>query len=464
MNASSTAALNIGETPHDTPHIRRRDWQVIALVGVAHSCSHFFQLMLPALFLPLSQEFGYGFAHLGLLVSIFFLLSGIGQAISGFVVDRVGAAPVLLFGLASFVLAAILMGAAQNYPMLMLAAVIGGLGNAVFHPADFAILNHRVSVRRLGHAFSTHGFTGSLGWAVSPLFMATFIHWADWRVACLAAAALFALVLAGVWLGRHVLVHADLGVGRHPPEVAKTVAPTVAQTGANDQSDERGEGAEKIHPSIRRTLSELGREPALWGAFGFFFFATASLASVQSYTIPMLTEVYRLDMVVASTALAVYMAASALGMIAGGFLVHASVKNERVVALSLIVAGTLLAGLATGALPAWLALGFVTLGGFCAGVSSPSRDMLVRRATPKHATGTVYGLVYSGMDAGSAVAPVAFGALMDAGHLSGPWYGAAVSFGIAAYMAWLVARWVVVKETKEKLASLAQTDLGQTNP
>jgi len=446
VNASSTATLTMA----DAQRVWRQDWQVISLVGVAHACSHFFQLMLPALFLSLSAEFGYEFVQLGLLVSIFFLVSGTVQVVSGVVVDRLGATPVLLFGLACFVLAALLIGVSQNYAMLMLAAILGGVGNAVFHPADFAILNHRVSLKRLGHAFSTHGFTGSLGWALAPAFMITLIHWADWRTACMAAAALFAAVLLGVWLGRHVLVDADLGVGRRPGQGAEPGAQASATDAVTEKSSPEKVATQAAGPSIAQTLTSLLAMPVLWGAFGFFFFATAALASIQSYTIPMLTEIYKLDSVAAGTALSVYMAASALGMIAGGFLVSASMKNERVIAASLIVAGVLLAGLATGVLAPWLALVFVTLGGFCAGVSSPSRDMLVRRATPKHATGTVYGLVYSGMDAGSAIAPVAFGLLMDAGHFSGPWYGAALSFLIAAWMAWLVARLVTAKELAQQ--------------
>src|SRR3546814_14759311 len=79
--------------------------------------------------------------------------------------------------------------------MLMLAAIIGGLGNSVFHPVDYSIINHRVSARRLGHAFSMHGLTGNLGWALTPVFMAGIIHVWNWRVAAFAAAALVAFVL-----------------------------------------------------------------------------------------------------------------------------------------------------------------------------------------------------------------------------------------------------------------------------
>ncbi|MCB5363295.1 MFS transporter [Pusillimonas sp. CC-YST705] len=417
----------------DTPAIMKRDWKVISLVGVAHSCSHFFQLVFPTLFLSLSAAFGYDYVQLGFLVSVFFIASGVGQAASGFIVDRMGGAPVLLFGLASFVVMGALIGLAQGYPMLMLAAVIGGVGNAVFHPADFAILNHRVSPRRLGHAFSTHGFTGNLGWALTPIFMTTIIHWADWRIAAFAASGLVAAVLIVVWFGRHLL--------------------------ENELQDRRKAAAEEAidpsslaHQSIGQTLATLAVQPALWGAFFFFAFASISLSAVQNYTIPMLSGVYGIEKVLAGTALSVYMAASALGMIAGGFLVGTTVASERVVALSLVLAGLLLAFLASGILAPWMAIAFVMLGGFCAGVSTPSRDMLIRRATPKGATGTVYGLVYSGMDVGAAVGPVVFGLMLDAGMRSGPWYGAAITFIVAAWLAWLVARFVLASEARKATA------------
>ncbi len=118
--------MNTATAVSDSPDLRRRDWQIILLIGVAHSSSHFFQLVLPSLYVSLGNEFGLDFARLGLLVSVFYVVSGLGQASSGFVVDRVGARPVLWFGLSCFVLAAVLIGAANGYAMLMLAAAIGG--------------------------------------------------------------------------------------------------------------------------------------------------------------------------------------------------------------------------------------------------------------------------------------------------------------------------------------------------
>ena len=149
----------------------RSDATVIALIGLAHGTSHFFHMLLPPLFPTFIREFGLNYSQLGLLVTVFFVISGIGQALAGFLVDRIGARPVLFAALGCFVVAALAAAGAQGYGGLMLAAGLAGLGNAPFHPADFTILNKRVSPPRLGHAFSVHGITGNLGWAAAPIFM-----------------------------------------------------------------------------------------------------------------------------------------------------------------------------------------------------------------------------------------------------------------------------------------------------
>ncbi|ARP79134.1 MFS transporter [Bordetella genomosp. 6] len=411
-------AMNSETAVLDSPALRRRDWQIILLIGVAHSSSHFFQLVLPSLYVSLGTEFGLDFARLGLLVSVFYVVSGLGQASSGFVVDRIGARPVLWFGLACFVLSAVLIGAANGYAMLMLAAAIGGIGNSVFHPADYSIINHRVSPPRLGHAFSLHGLTGNLGWALTPVFITTITLLANWRVAAFSAAALVAVVLLMTVIGR------DLLGGAAPAEASgKSAARPAAQE------------------SVWQTLAALLARPALWGAFLFFACTSIALSSVQNYTIPLLGQLYDLSKVAASSALSGYMVASALGMAAGGFLVSANPRTELTVTAALIMAGLTLVVLAMGWVPAgWAAL-VVGLAGFCSGVAAPSRDMLIRRVTPKGATGSVYGLVYSGMDVGSALGPLGFGLLLDAGMAHGPWVGAGVAFAAAA----LLAQWIAVQ-------------------
>mgnify|MGYP002682894130 CR=1 FL=1 len=158
----------------------RQDATVIGLVGLAHASSHFGHLLLPLLFPVFMKEFGLSFAELGFLMTVFFVVSGTGQATAGFVVDRIGARPAL-FGAFGFFIAACLVGAnANGYASLMVVAVLAGLGNCTFHPVDFTILNQRVSAPRLGHAFSAHGLTGNLGWALAPVFFAGITALAGW--------------------------------------------------------------------------------------------------------------------------------------------------------------------------------------------------------------------------------------------------------------------------------------------
>lgn len=83
----------------------KQDATIIGLVGLAHASSHFAHLLLPLMFPVFMQEFGLSYSELGLLMTTFFVVSGLGQASAGFVVDRLGARPLLFVALGIFVLA-----------------------------------------------------------------------------------------------------------------------------------------------------------------------------------------------------------------------------------------------------------------------------------------------------------------------------------------------------------------------
>lgn len=443
-------APSAGSAPVQESVLKRRDWLTILVVGIAHAASHFFQLVIPSLYVALGSEFGLDFARLGLLVSAFYVTSGLGQASSGFVVDRVGARPVLWFGLSCFVASGVLLGSANGYAMLFVAAVVAGIGNSVFHPADFSILNKRVTTARLGHAFSTHGLTGSLGWALTPVFITTLTLLFNWRVAAFGAAALVAVVLGITVLARHLLegdIHADdsrqaeqAAVSRAAPAPAGAAAHAALPGGTASPPAAKQAVPGAMPTGVLATLAALASRPALWGAFLFFAMSSIALSAVQNYTIPLLGSLYGLSTVSASSALSGYMVCSALGMILGGFLVSATPRTERIVGASLCMAGLSLVVLALGWVPAWLAAPAVGFAGLCSGLAGPSRDMLIRSVTPKGALGSVYGLVYSGMDVGAALGPLAFGLMLDAGLGHGPWLGSGAAFAAAAVLAALIAR------------------------
>ena len=396
----------------NAPTPLRKDARTIGLIGLAHGTSHFFHMLLPPLFPWLIQEFHLSYSELGLLVSVFFVISGVGQALAGFVVDRVGARPVLFLALCSFALAALAAGFAQGYTGIMLAAALAGLGNAPFHPVDFTILNKRVSPQRLGHGFSVHGISGNLGWAAAPVFLAGIATaTGSWRTAALAAAVLAGSVLA-LLLWQRDAIDDRQGAWAHQ-----------AQGGA---------GAPTEHPMAFLRL------PSVWLCFSFFFWSTCALSAIQSFASPALQQMYGLPLSATALVVTGYMLCGAAGMVVGGFLVGRVQRLEKIIGICLMASAVQLVLVGSGALPSMVALALASLAGLGTGLAGPSRDMLIKRAAPPGATGRVYGTVYSGLDLGFALAAPVFGAMLDRGLTGGIFHGAALTLALGVVSAALV--------------------------
>jgi predicted MFS family arabinose efflux permease len=281
--------------------------------------------------------------------------------------------------------------------MLLAAAMVAGLGNSVFHPADFTLLNRRVSAPRLGHAFSVHGLSGSLGWAASPVLMIAVAGTWGWRASGVAAAVVGVAALAFLLANRALLQDAPLA--------------------AADSKQAAGS-----------TFAFLG-SPVVWMCFVFFFFTVMAFGILQNFAAPIFERSYGVSLALATSGLTAYLLGSAAGTGTGGFFASQTNTQERNVAIALGVAALCAVALATQATPAWGIVALMGIMGFGAGFSGPSRDMLVRRAATstfgQAAFGRVYGFVYSGIDVGLATAPIVFGPLMDAGRYSHVLWGVA---------------------------------------
>jgi MFS family permease len=350
--------------------------------------------MLPPLFPWLMRDFSLSFTDVGLLTTTFFVISGIGQALAGFVVDRVGGWRVLCFGVGMLALSGIVLGVASSYPWLMLSATFAGLGNSIFHPSDFTLLNQRVSQPRLGHAFSIHGVSGNVGWAAAPVFMAGVTSALGWHVAGFGAAAIGAAVFTTLCLRRHTLA------------------------GREGLTTSRVATGEAQHRAGQFAFLASG---AVWLSFAFFFLTTMAFGILQNFAPAILSHVYGVSLIVASSGLTAYLLGSGTGMLAAGFLRD---RADRMVAPSLGFAAVMAAVLASGEMPA-VALWPLMVGlGFGVGFAGPGRDLLVRRAATsrfgRSSFGRVYGFVYSGLDTGQALSPLVFGPVLDAGRFKQP--------------------------------------------
>ncbi len=419
----SDAAAAAGDIRPATadPDRARVDRRVITVISVAHGVSHFCHLLLAPLFPWLKVEFGLSYAELGLLMTVFFVVSGIGQAASGFVVDRIGALPVLLVSIALFVLAACGLAMSTGYAGLLGFSMLAGLGNAAFHPIDFSILNARVHVSRLGKAYAAHGVSGSLGWALAPVFLVGIAGIAGWREALFAAAGLAAIVWLVIWRNRDVL------------------AVQVHRAAAGSATG----GSEGPFDFLRL--------PAVWFSFLFFLTATFALSGVQSFGPEAARSLHAVPVAWVAMCLTTYMLASAAGSVAGGYLAADPSRAERIIGIGFAIAALSALVLAMASWPAWMVPLMFVLMGFGAGLAGPSRDLLIKRATPPGATGRVYGTVYSGLDVGLALGPAVFGLMMDNGHPTWVW------LTIALFQASLIVSAFNIGRLTRRPAALVRT-------
>jgi FSR family fosmidomycin resistance protein-like MFS transporter len=399
-------------TTHALPPVAlRQDASLIGLVGLAHMVSHFSQLLLAPLFPWLKDAFNASYAELGFLMTIFFVTSCAVQTASGFVVDRLGPRPVLFAGLTLLGLAAFGFAASTGYWMMAFFAIVAGIGNGVFHPVDYTLLNRKVSAPRLGHAYSVHGITGSLGWALAPAMMVPIALAFSWRAALASAGVLAFAVLAVLWFNRERL--------------SLPAAPRPAQGTA--------------HAGGEDPMAFL-RIPAVWMCFGFFFFYAMSLSVVQAFAPEAARQLHGVPLALVAVCLTIYMVCSAGGMVLGGFLASDPARCERVVGMGFGLAASIALLLAFANLPAAAVPVLFGAMGFSAGIAGPSRDLLVKKSTPDNATGRVYGVVYSGLDIGQAISPLIFGVLMDHGQFQGVLVGLAVVQAVLIASAFNVRR------------------------
>jgi FSR family fosmidomycin resistance protein-like MFS transporter len=379
-----------------------RDLEVIGLVGPAHLGSHFFHLVLPPLFPSLREAFAVSWTELGLLLTTFFVTSGLAQTPAGFLVDRIGAVRVLSGGLALLGAGALLAALAPTFLLLFPAAVLLGLGNSVFHPSDYAILGHRVSPARMARAFSVHTIGGTIGWALAPVAMAALSTAFGWRTALLAAACL------GLGLAALILARRD-GL-ETPSQRERAAAGTEVRAGSS--------------------LSVLGSRPVLL-CFAFFALQATGVIALQGFMPLALGKLHGFELVLAATTVTAFMIGSAFGTAAGGVLADKTGSRHGIIATGLGLAALLVLVPAHVALPLPLLWAVVAIAGALHGATTPSRDLLVRAAAPPGASGKVFGFVYSGLDLGATIAPAIAGRLLDAGVPAGLFWLASIATSLS---------------------------------
>ena len=365
---------------------RYRDRRVISLIGVSHGASHFYQLALPPLFPLIHAGEAFSYASLGALTAAFFVASAVFQPISGFFVDRFGARSVLLIGLASLAGTTTLMGLLPYYWILFGLSVLAGVGNSVFHPCDYSIMNATISEGRIARAFSFHMFGGYVGYVAAPVSMTLLGTLIGWQLSIILAGAIGLGLFATLWSGSRIF---------------------------RDSTDERAD-AGVVNETLTNSLTALTSLPVIL-CWVFFFVIAMGQMGMMTFVPTLMREIYAFNLEQGGVFVSVMIGAVMVGVLCGGYLADNFRKPDLIVTVGYLVATFMVIGLWYFSLAIWQLYGAFAVIGFMYGIVFPSRELLVRAATPKGASGKVFGFVYSGMDFGAAVTPVLFGWFVDTG-------------------------------------------------
>jgi MFS family permease len=360
--------------------------RVVGAVSAAHLISHYYILVLAPLLPFVREDYGISYTEIGLALTAFNTVSALLQAPAGFLVDWLGARILLiigvLFGAGAFVIA----GIVDSYWVLVAMFALAGLGNAVYHPADYALLSDHVPADRIGQAFSVHTFAGMAGSALAPPTLLLMQSLWGWRGAFIGAG------MMGFAVAAMLVAMRD-----NDNRIAARAAPKSAAT------DTSGEGWRLlVSPPILLNLV-------------FFVLLAMMSGGIYNYSVVAFGALYGTAVATANAALTGFLILSALGVLAGGLLVGRTSRHGAVATLCLLAIAALVVLVAEIDLGALALIVVMTVTGFFFGVMMPSRDLIVREVTPPGSFGKVFGFVTTGFNIGGIVSPLMFGAIMDHG-------------------------------------------------
>jgi MFS transporter, FSR family, fosmidomycin resistance protein len=361
-----------------------RDARVNALLGAGHFLSHFYQLCLPPLFIAWQKAFAVSFAELGLAMAVMAAAAALMQTPMGFLVDRYGSRRFLIGGTLLMTLSIAAMGLATAFWQVVGLALLSGVGNSVFHPADYAILSGSVDRTRLGRSFAFHTFAGNVGFAAAPPATAALMLVMGWRGALLFIGLLgLPLVLTIIWQSRIL---------------------TDQKRAAYNRSQPRAAAAKLL----------LSRSVMMF--FAFFMVSAMAGAGIQSWLITILHQVHGLAIEAASSALTGYMIGATAGILIGGWFADRTEHHLPFVVILTIGAAALLLLVGAVSFAELPTIGVLFGAGVMTGASRTPRDVMVKDAAPPGQIGKVFGFVSSGMSLGAAIMPVPYGMIIDAGR------------------------------------------------
>jgi len=359
----------------------RHEAKAIGLIGFAHMLSHIYPMALPLLLSPITKSFQMSGLEWGVVLAVFATTTGVLQTPMGFLVERIGGRRVLIFGLLVFSASFFCIGwLATNFWEMLIFMGLAGIGNSVFHPADYSLISSSVDEGRLGRAYSIHTFVGHFGFLSSPILVAALEPAFGWRATMMMIGAI-GLALTGVLVAFGQIINESNAV--------------------------------KKKANIRNNLRDLlTSRPVL---LFFLFYMGASMANygVTQFSVVAFEGMYGFSSTTAVIALTTYQLAALLFVLPGGLLADKTDRYDAVLIVGFGVAAIAVFLAGTDFLPYWLVVACLAIGGATRGAANASRDVAVRQVATNVPVGTVFGFVSTGFLVGQGLGGPLYGWLFD---------------------------------------------------
>ena len=359
----------------------RREVQAIGLIGFAHLLSHLYLLALAPLLIPITKSLQISTVEWGTALGVFAITTGVLQTPMGFLVERIGGRKVLIGGLLLNSAAFCLIGwQVTDFWQLLALMAIAGIGNSVFHPADYSLISSSIDEGRLGRAYSIHTFVGHVGFLAGPLLSATLEPFIGWRGAMMTIGGIgitmtLVLVLFGYLINEGTQVKKPASIG----------------------------------DSLRDILTS--RSVMLF----FLFYMGASMANfgVTQFSVAAFQGMHDFSRTTAVAALTAYQIATLLLVLPGGLLADKTDRYDAVLMAGFGISALMIFLVGADLLPFWLVMVCLVIAGGMRGAANASRDVAVRRVASHLPVGTVFGFVSTGFLVGQALAGPIYGYLYD---------------------------------------------------
>ena len=265
-------------------------YSILIICGISHFLNDMIQSIIPSIYPIIKDKFDFSFAQIGIITLMFQMASSILQPFTGLYADKHPRPYALSVGMCFTLIGLLMLAFSENYLLILLSVSIVGLGSSVFHPTASRVAQ-LASGGRKSLAQSIFQVGGNGGSAIGPLLAALIIlpfgqHAISWFALAALLAALI-MIRSGAW---------------YKARLAYVVT----------------------HPQKNVTLSNDISKRAKYGAlfilvlliFSKYFYTSC----ITSYFTFFLIDKFGISVQASQLCLFVFLAAFAIGTVAGGML------------------------------------------------------------------------------------------------------------------------------------------------